>query len=694
MRLPACRLRSLTSLLSLATALAACSDRAEPNCPNDAGCGLGAAAGVLADSPAVAPTPPDRGAPESQPASPAANEASEATVSPATNETSEATVSPAALEIKKEPSPSSPLPEPAPEPVTPVTAPQALSDRKVDLLLMVDNSMSMSDKQALLSRTAADFLGQLVNPPCLDAAGHRTPAESPELACPPGQTREFLPVHDINIAVISSSLGDVGANVACAGGERDDRAHLIGSLPRGEGHGTSGAGVLELRPGGDIAQLNANFQGLLDSVGQNGCGWEMSLESWYRFLAEPFPYERLARVSCTDDPAGSPNCVQPARDANGVILLDTALLEQRAAFLRPDSLLAIVMLSDENDCSLQLSPQSWIVTAIDDSRPMFRGSSVCDTNPNDPCCYSCPFGAPPGCDEDPICLADPATGSLRNRLPDNQDGSNLRCFDQKRRFGTDFLYPTERYINALSQRELCPIASDLSTDNCSTALVPNPLLSGGRDPNSVFLAAIVGVPWQEIASDESADGLPLPPAELRFKSPAELDDPAWNALVGSASASPPLPPTNPFMVESTAARPGIENDNPINGREYSTAPSFAPDTPDDLQYACIFPLAEPRDCAALDPGLAACDCYAGNNDRPLCEKPPALSNPGTTQFFAKAYPGLRQLEVLRGHGDNASLGSICARNVSDPSRSDFGYRPAMAALLERMQPRLAEPQAP
>jgi hypothetical protein len=636
---------------------------------SDADCGLGAEAD--------APGSQAPGSTSDQPDTPAKPDGLEAATAPETPETSGDTVDRVPSELD------------APDTVAEVSAPQPISDRKVDLLLMVDNSLSMSDKAELLGKTAADFVAGLVDPPCVDAAGQRSKAASPERACPPGQAREFLPVRDINIAVISSSLGDAGANVACPAGERDDRAHSIGSLPRGEGHGTNGAGVLELRPDSDVAAVQLNLQGVIDSVGQAGCGWEMSLESWYRFLAEPFPYARLERVSCTGDPAGPANCVQPATDDEGRVLLDNILLEQRAAFLRPDSLLAILMLSDENDCSLQAGGQSWVVAAIDDPRPMFRGSSACDTNPNDACCYSCPLGPPPGCTADPICLADPATGSQQNRLPSAADGQNLRCFEQKRRFGVDFLYPTQRYINALSQRELCPNAPDLSAENCGAALVPNPLMAG-RDPNSIFALGIVGVPWQEIASPVTAAGLPLPAEELRFKSPIELDDDAWNALVGSSTASPPLSPTIPFMRESTAARAGVADANPINGREYDTALSSAPDTADDLQYACIFPLSEPRACDSLDPNIEACDCYASDNDRPLCEQTPGESAPTTTQFFAKAYPGLRQLEVLRGHGQNASVASICARNVSDESRSDFGYRPAMAALLERMQPELQQ----
>ena len=36
-------------------------------------------------------------------------------------------------------------------------------------------------------------------------------------------------------------------------------------------------------------------------------------------------------------------------------------------------------------------------------------------------------------------------------LSDLEDDINLRCWDQKRRFGIDFLYPIDRYTQALTQ---------------------------------------------------------------------------------------------------------------------------------------------------------------------------------------------------------------------------------------------------
>jgi hypothetical protein len=39
---------------------------------------------------------------------------------------------------------------------------------------------------------------------------------------------------------------------------------------------------------------------------------------------------------------------------------------------------------------------------------------------------------------------------------------------------------------------------------------------------------------------------------------------------------------------------------------------------------------------------------------------------------------------------NSIVASICARNTSDPSRPDFGYRPAMASIIERLQAQIAK----
>ncbi|MEO8181030.1 MAG: hypothetical protein ABI895_19515 [Deltaproteobacteria bacterium] len=573
---------------------------------------------------------------------------------------------------------------------------------QLDLLFMIDNSSSMSDKQEVLRAAVPDLMNRLVNPICLDAAGNEFPAPPPGAECPGGQHRQFDPIADIHIGIVSSSMGDIGASSACPSqgspsfvADRVDMAHLMGSLTRGQMASANANGFLEWREGNNIDLFNSSFQALVSAVGEGGCGWEASLEAWHRFLIDPKPYQGLTRVAC-DAQATTTDCLAPVLDAAGQVQLDEVLLAQRAAFLRPNSLVAIVMLTDENDCSLEPAGTNWLVAALI-AEPMYRGTSACDTNPNDKCCRSCASPAPADCAAEPACDGDGV------RLPALADGKNLRCFDQKRRFGYDFMYPTQRYVNALSQRQLCLDHPDLSTDGCASALVPNPLFSAGRTPDQVLLAGIVGVPWQAISASTGQNGQPLPSPDrqLRFKSSLELSDADWARIAGSAGtpwqaasagvpeqlATPPVPPSEPTMVESPAMRSNVSSGNPVNGRDHDTASDGV--TPDDLEYACIFPLPTPRDCTLRTPGTDACDCYPGALDRALCEVTPGNGTPGTTQYWAKAYPGLRQLQVLRGLGQSSVVSSICARNTADPNRPDYGYRPAMSAIIEGLQPQLA-----
>lgn len=561
------------------------------------------------------------------------------------------------------------------------------SVERIDLLFMIDNSTSMSDKQEILSRAVPDLVNRLVNPICLDVSGNQYPPPAPGEDCELGRFREFRPVDDINVAIVSSSLGDAGAESACTSEESLDLAHAMGSLSRGAGMANSGEGFLEWRPGGSVEDLVGRFQDMVIAVSDRGCGYEASLESWYRFLIDPQPYASLVRVQC---PGGSADdsCVVPETDAEGNVVLDEELLRQREAFLRPDSLVAIIMLSDENDCSIQARGQYWVV-AEQGSSPMYRGSSACDSDPNDPCCYSCPLGAPEGCAADPVCEA--TATSIENRLSNAEDGQNLRCFDQKRRFGFDFLYPTDRYVNALNEPLLCVNRPNLDSEGCDPAFLhPNPLYgrSDKRDPGWVYLGGIVGVPWQAIAAEARSNQQPLGADELRFKTYSELNDDDWLDILGQPGGSPPR---NPLMRESVAPRPGVEMGNPINGRDYDTSQGTT--VPDDLQYSCIFPLSVARRCDELDGEDGdSCDCYDGAFDKPLCERFPGDGSTGTVQYHAKAYPGLRQLQVLRDFGaksGNSIVASICARNVLDDSRPDFGYRPAMTAIVDRLKEQLA-----
>jgi hypothetical protein len=91
----------------------------------------------------------------------------------------------------------------------------------------------------------------------------------------------------------------------------------------------------------DETLLASNFESLVVGAHQFGCGIESQLESWYRFLVQPDPYKTLALSQ------GSSGTAQ-------WVGVDTVLLAQRADFLRPDSLVAVIVLSDENDSEVDV----------------------------------------------------------------------------------------------------------------------------------------------------------------------------------------------------------------------------------------------------------------------------------------------------------------------------------------------------
>jgi len=550
---------------------------------------------------------------------------------------------------------------------------------KIDLLFMIDNSISMADKQQILASAVPQLVDRLINPiqVCTDDAGATTPANGQP--CPSGTTgptQEFKPVNDIHIGVITSSLGGHGAatNFCNAQGpdnknpNNNDHAHLLPKVRTGLSSYQS-MGFLNF-DGTNGATLKTAFTNHVGAAGEQGCGFESSLEAWYRFLVDPKPPQSVTVAKNVSSPTGT----------------DQKVLTERTNFLRSNSLLAVIMLTDEDDCSISDKGLGWLVAR---QEHMPRATAACAQNPNDKCCRSCALqesSPPSGCtaiNVDPACT--------QGGFTDKQDALNLRCFQQKKRFGLDLLYPTQRYVNALTQLQICPGRADLSCGK-NDSPEANPLYTDPtgkgtsvRDPSLVFLAGITGVPWQDIATDATLKN----PNALEYKTADELAaDGVWADILGDVNAY--TKPNDPLMQESVDPRTGSNpitgdalappganaNANPINGHEY--------DIPgrDDLQYACTFPLATPRqngqDCGNFgQPDVSP--------NKPLCQNP-ADNSYGTTQYFAKAYPGLRQLQVLKDYGSNSIVASICPKvttgSDTDPS---FGYNPAVSAIIERLK---------
>jgi hypothetical protein len=584
-----------------------------------------------------------------------------------------------------------------------------LSD-KMDLLFVVDNSVSMGDKQQILAAAIPDLLARLVNPPCLDSTLRQPPIQlgTPEEKCPVGYARQFAPLKDIHVGIVTSTLGALGADSpidGCAEGQ-SDRAQLVGTLSRGRATPSyQDQGFLAWDPerrasppgAGDLQQISSSFVDMIDRVGESGCGFEAPLEAMYRFLMDPAPPASLQRVPCNaSDPAE--NCVR----TQGV---DQALLQQRAAFLRKDSVVAILMIADEDDCSIRDTDIGW--WQMDAARGMTRGSSACDADPNSPCCYSCSFATPEGqgCvprEQDPACCPLAANGTactpeqmsplITPEEERSELGPNLRCYDQKRKYGYDYLYPVQRYVLGLTSPWL-PEGFDeqgrpLLDEQGQIRFSKNPLYSepiddqgNVRSKDQVFFVGIVGVPWQDVATPDTREltgQLDLIPA-TQFAASG-----LWQRILGSKQDG--VPPQDPFAQEATLPRRGqnpITQDaitapdslafNAINGKER--------DVFDDLQYSCIFPLPQPRSCAELAAG-SACDCQADKfQGNPLCWDA-ATSAYTTTQRFAKAYPAPRILSVLQGVGTQAVVSSICPKDMSDTNARDFGYRPVIGTFVK------------
>jgi hypothetical protein len=513
---------------------------------------------------------------------------------------------------------------------------------------------------------------------------------------------ELAPISDIHIGVITSSLGSHGGDVCVSDPAEqpprtlNDGAELLPQVRAGlysyqdrgflawDPRMGSETPIPDPHPGKTSNETNASefvtaFTSHVTATGERGCGYESSLEAWYRFLIDPEPVREV-----TVDVNGQFSQRGP---------INPVVLEQRMGFLRPDSLLGIVMLTDENDCSIidENNKQGWLVGR---RTPMPRGSDAC-AHPEDPnvyrCCIPCVLLDAPGYLGPDGCTYD---GDVACNTPTNPDGSgghylsliedstNLRCFDHVRRFGVDLLYPWYRYRDALTAPRIA------LRDGVSE--VPNPIFTPGldgtpaRDPSEVFLVGIVGVPWQDLASEETLSG-----RALRYLTAEELKaSRRWDVILGDPDQG--VRPLDPFMIASIDQRVGT---NPITGDDIEAARNSINGheanivNRDDLQYACTFDLVP--DVACTSANQDGCDCNASEQPyaRSTCQY--AGTSSDGTQTHAKAYPSVRHLQVLRGLGDNAVVASICPKNIvpngsaiDDP---DYGYNPAVGAMIARMK---------
>jgi hypothetical protein len=634
---------------------------------------------------------------------------------------------------------------------------------KLDLVFAIDNSRSMADKQALLAETIPDLVSRLLTPRCLVTA---SPDQvQPRLAdgsCPSGTTSEIIPVTNLHVGIVTSSLGGGGAEQAggspiCApssldpifnkyNSHNDDKGHLINrkrpttanasgvedSVADANAIDGSGGNFLAWLPNitsnknapkpnvtalTDAPTVTADFQALVTGAGEYGCGLEAQLESWYRFLVQPDPYDAI-----TMTPDAPPKATLTGTDAT--------LLKQRHDFLRPDSVVVIVQLTDEEDSwsdPLAVGGRGWVTRSTtfpnSPTNLMPLGTSACNapidpnnpttTGPNDPNCVSCGFAGnmPNGkpISGDPNCMI--ACGAnCTGYYTASQDSLNVRYTnDAKRRYGIDFQFPVQRYVDGLTSNKVPDrngehpngAGSYKGTKNCTNPLFAASLPTDGggdlcnlplgpRTKDMIFYVHVGGVPWQLLT-------------DAQGNTKSTLTDQDWQTMLGRNPDNYDITGIDPHMIETTLPRTSAnasqipylagslspvaspDNADPMNGREWNTAKS---PLGLDLQYACIFDLPTPKECT--DPVNApSCDCVASATD---ADGPPLCADGAKTrskQVRGKAYPTIRELRVAKALGNQGIVGSICARST-DKNSPYYGYRSTVDQLLHRLRGVIAQ----
>jgi len=207
---------------------------------------------------------------------------------------------------------------------------------KVDLLFVVDNSNSMFGEQASLRAQLPRLMDVLTR-------GERGPDDP----------HPFTPVRDLHVGVVSTDMGIPGVefpsgNCHADGGDDGRLQHTPRPDPAtGLTCDASYPAFLSFSAEQDPAQVAHDFA-CVAALGTGGCGFEQQLEAGFKALwprdyvdadgklVMPNPYRFIAT---TEEGTWGRGDTPEAQGGN-------------RGFLRPDSLLVVVLLTDEEDCSV------------------------------------------------------------------------------------------------------------------------------------------------------------------------------------------------------------------------------------------------------------------------------------------------------------------------------------------------------
>ncbi len=174
----------------------------------------------------------------------------------------------------------------------------------VDILVVVDNSLSMAEEQTNLANNFPVLIQSLLNPP--DSDGDTLP--------------DHVPVRDLHVGVVSTDMGTGGYSVETCSDPIDGDNGELQHTPSPSIAGCESAYPTYLsyeseEPDIPAIDLMATGFGCIATLGTDGCGFEQQLKAAAKALID---------------------------HRDGV----------NAGFLRPDSILTILFVSDEEDCSV------------------------------------------------------------------------------------------------------------------------------------------------------------------------------------------------------------------------------------------------------------------------------------------------------------------------------------------------------
>ncbi len=545
---------------------------------------------------------------------------------------------------------------------------------RLDLLLVVSNAPGTGDLHHDLAAGLPELLRSFAQPDCQDANGvvvlrHGATGvnEDPSgrYGCPEGSRPPFAPIVDIHVGVVSSDMGSQGSD-QCT--EKSDKGNLVKRAKDARGKDVQ---IAPIEPAGflawyppsdrhgknpapsgayaDLDRLGDAAAALVRGVGEHGCANAAPLESLYHFLSDPAPY----------------TAVQVDGGVATFKGIDNDVLKQRHDFLRPDSIMAVVLATDADDASLDPGSYGGRGYAFGSAvfpatspwagdpartRPLSlgggttapRATGACAEDPASAACASCVRPCRPGS----LCLDITPACNPPYFAPED-DALPVRFHRMKARYGVEPRFPVARYVSGLRSRVLgagacrnplfaksLPVSAEpvvgglllasdengpMKDDRGNTVDVCD-LPGGARRPEDVLVLVIAGVP-ADLAPDDDAE---VSWARVLGRDPSRFDESGLD----------------PRMAASTQPRARRPDDG---------------DPPDwhtgliSLQYACTFPLTPDR----VEPYRSSADYPCADGSRaPLCDGE-------RNRVRGRAFPSPRPLWLAKELGARARIASAC-----------------------------------